>query len=159
MPPSICTPQTFNLTQQLNCCVKLKVCGVHIDGGMVDYLCVPSAALMHNDGLNYDELALIEPLAIGAHGLRRANLTPNEFVLVIGAGPIGLGTMEFARIAGGQVIAMDNNDDRLAFCKKKLNVEHIIYASKDNVAGKLIEITNGDMPTVVIDATGNQQAI
>jgi len=142
-----------------NCCVKLKVCGVHIDGGMVDYLCVPSAALVHNDGLNYDELALIEPLAIGAHGLRRANLIPNEFVLVIGAGPIGLGTMEFARIAGGQVIAMDNNDDRLAFCKKNLNVEHIIYASKDNVAGKLIEITNGDMPTVVIDATGNQQAI
>ncbi|HLY68112.1 MAG TPA: zinc-binding dehydrogenase, partial [Puia sp.] len=129
------------------------------DGGMVDYLCVPSAALVHNDGLNYDELALIEPLAIGAHGLRRANLIPNEFVLVIGAGPIGLGTMEFARIAGGQVIAMDNNDDRLAFCKKNLNVEHIIYASKDNVAGKLIEITNGDMPTVVIDATGNQQAI
>jgi 2-desacetyl-2-hydroxyethyl bacteriochlorophyllide A dehydrogenase len=142
-----------------NCCVNIKVCGVHIDGGMVDYLSVPSYSLMHNDGLNYDELALIELLAIGAHGISRANILPNEFVLIIGAGPIGLGTMEFARIAGARVIAMDINDDRLEFYKNNLNAEHIINPSKDNVVERLMEITNGDMPTVVIDATGNQKAI
>jgi threonine dehydrogenase-like Zn-dependent dehydrogenase len=65
-------------------------------------------------------------LAIGAHGIRRAGVKPNEFVLVIGAGPIGLGVMEFARIAGAQVIAMDVNDQRLKFCKEKLNVAHTI---------------------------------
>src|SRR5271154_5299321 len=111
-----------------NCCVNIKVCGVHIDGGMVDYFSVPSYALMHSNGLSYDELALIEPLSIGAHGVRRANISPNEFVLIIGAGPIGLGTMEFARIAGAQVIAMDINNERLQFCKNNLNVEHIINA-------------------------------
>jgi 2-desacetyl-2-hydroxyethyl bacteriochlorophyllide A dehydrogenase len=142
-----------------NCCVNIKVCGVHIDGGMVDYLSVPSYSLMHNDGLTYDELASIEPLAIGAHCMTRANISPNEFVFIIGAGPIGLGTMEFARIAGARVIAMDINDDRLQFCKNNLNVEHIINPSKHNVAERLMEITNGDMPTVVIDATGNQKAI
>lgn len=142
-----------------NCCVKMQVCGVHVDGGMQEYLTVPSHTLLHGEGLSYDELALVEPLAIGAHGVRRADIKPGEFVLVIGAGPIGLGTMEFARIAGGNVIALDINDDRLAFCKEKLGVTHTINALAPDVTEQLGKITNGDMPTVVIDATGNQRAI
>jgi len=142
-----------------NCCVKMQVCGVHVDGGMVEYLSVPSKTLLHGEGLSYDELALVEPLAIGAHGVRRADVQKDEFVLVIGAGPIGLGTMEFARIAGARVIALDINDSRLAFCKEKLGVLHTINALSDDVNQQLSEITNGDMPTVVIDATGNQKAI
>lgn len=142
-----------------NCCVKMQVCGVHVDGGMREYLSVPSRTLLHGEGLSYDELALVEPLAIGAHGVRRAEVQPGEFVLVIGAGPIGLGTMEFARIAGGQVIALDINNDRLNFCKEKLGVSHTINAISPDVTEQLSQITNGDMPTVVIDATGNQKAI
>ncbi len=142
-----------------NCCTAINVCGVHVDGGMAEYLLVPSYSLLHNEGLNLDELALIEPLAIGAHGVSRANVQAGEFVLVIGAGPIGLGVMEFAKIEGATVIAMDVNEARLSFCKEKLNVGYIINASTENVTEKLKEITNGDMPTVVIDATGNLRAI
>ena len=142
-----------------NCCASINVCGVHIDGGMVDYLSVPSYALVKSNGLSYDELALVEPLAIGAHGIRRANVQQNEFVLVIGAGPIGLGTMEFARLAGARVIALDINDSRLQFCKEKLKVPYTINGSTENVLDRLKEITNNDMPVVVIDATGSQQAI
>lgn len=142
-----------------NCCTDIKVCGVHIDGGMTEYLLVPTYSLIKSNGLNYDELALVEPLAIGAHGVRRANVQPGEFVLVIGAGPIGLGTMEFVRIAGAQVIALDINQDRLQFCKDKLNVPYAINAATEDVLATLQIITAGDMPTVVIDATGNQKAI
>ncbi|MFB9841290.1 zinc-binding alcohol dehydrogenase family protein [Mucilaginibacter ginsenosidivorans] len=142
-----------------NACVEIKVCGVHQDGGMVEYISVPSYALIHGEGLSFDALALIEPLAIGAHGVRRAGVTKNEFVLVIGAGPIGLGTMEFVRIAGGKVIAVDTNNDRLRFCREKLKVAHIINALDGNVTEQLESITNGEMPTVVIDATGNLKAI
>jgi 2-desacetyl-2-hydroxyethyl bacteriochlorophyllide A dehydrogenase len=151
-----------------NCCTTLKVCGVHIDGAMVDYLAVPSAALVHGGGLSYDQLALIEPLAIGAHAVRRAGIQPGEFVLVLGAGPIGLGTMEAARIAGGEVIAMDINEDRLRFCREKLEVLHTVNplegsdqagGGADRAMEALKHITRGDMPTVVIDATGNQKAI
>jgi 2-desacetyl-2-hydroxyethyl bacteriochlorophyllide A dehydrogenase len=142
-----------------NCCIAINVCGVHVDGGMADYLLVPSYSLLHNEGLGLDELSLIEPLAIGAHGISRANPQKGEFVLVIGAGPIGLGTMEFAKIEGATVIAMDMNEARLSFCKGKLNVDHTINASTENVIEKLKDITNGDMPAVVIDATGNLKAI
>lgn len=142
-----------------NCCAKINVCGVHVDGGMVEYLNVPTYSLVHGDGLSYDDLALVEPLAIGAHGIRRAGVKPGEYVLVIGAGPIGLGIMEFARIAGAKVIAMDINAKRLEFCRDILKVDHIINASTKNVPEQLATITNGDMPEVVIDATGSLKAI
>jgi 2-desacetyl-2-hydroxyethyl bacteriochlorophyllide A dehydrogenase len=142
-----------------NCCTQMQVCGVHVNGGMAEYLSVPSYSLLHGEGLSFDELALVEPLAIGAHGIRRAGVQKDEFVLVIGAGPIGLGTMEFARIAGGKVIALDINDQRLQFCKDKLKVGYTVNALSPNVTQQLMDITNGDMPTVVIDATGSLKAI
>jgi 2-desacetyl-2-hydroxyethyl bacteriochlorophyllide A dehydrogenase len=142
-----------------NCCTQMQVCGVHVDGGMVEYLLVPSSSLLHGEGLSFDELALVEPLAIGAHGVRRAAVEQDEFVLVIGAGPIGLGTMEFARIAGADVIALDINEQRLQFCKDRLGVAHVVNALSPDVREQLKAITNGDMPTVVIDATGSLKAI
>jgi 2-desacetyl-2-hydroxyethyl bacteriochlorophyllide A dehydrogenase len=146
-------------TGKPNCCTSIQVCGVHIDGGMAEYISVPSSYLLHSNGLSLDEMALVEPLAIGAHGVKRAMIKPDEFVLVVGAGPIGIGTMEFARIAGGQVIALDINEKRLQFCKEKLNVRYAVNAREPNAIDQLREITNGDMPTVVIDATGNIFAI
>ncbi len=105
--------------------------------------------MIDGEGLNFDELALVEPLAISAHGVRRADIKEGEYVLIIGAGPIGLGAMEFARIARGKVIALDINDKRLQFCKDKLHVEYAINALVPNVTEQLMDITNGDMPTVV----------
>ncbi|MHA4812302.1 zinc-binding alcohol dehydrogenase family protein [Flavitalea flava] len=153
-----------------NCCVTIKVAGVHIDGGMVEYLSVPSSSLVHGEGLDYEALALIEPLAIGAHAIRRAAVLPGEFVLVVGTGPIGLGVIEAARIAGAQVIALDINEDRLNFCRNSLQLLHCINATeskpdgetgsdKHTVLERIRGITNGDMPAVVIDATGNRSAI
>ena len=142
-----------------NCCEKINVFGVHIDGGMKEFITVPLSAVLPGQGLSYDELALVEPLAIGAHGVSRAGLQPGEFVLVVGAGPIGLGIMEFARIAGGNVIAVDINEQRLVFCKEKLGVRHTINAAASDVTLQLRQITDGDMPTVIIDATGNLKAI
>lgn len=142
-----------------NCCVAIDVCGVHTNGGMAEYLSVPSYSLVKSGGLSVDELALIEPLAIGAHAVVRAAIKENEFVLVVGAGPVGLGIIEFARLAGGKIIVMDVNEARLDFCKEKLNVQFTIHAKKEDGMGQLKKITNGDMPTLVIDATGNLNAI
>lgn len=142
-----------------NCCANLKVFGVHIDGGMSEYISIPSKYLVHGEGLSFDELALVEPLAIGAHGISRAGFAPGEYVLVMGAGPIGLGTIEFAMLAGASVIAMDVNAERLSFCRDILNTHATINAGTEDAEAALRSITNGDMPTVVIDATGNVGAI
>lgn len=137
----------------------MRVFGVHIDGGMREFVTVPNHALLKSEGLSIDELGLIEPLAIGAHAVNRAAVTKGEFVLVIGAGPIGLGIAQFARIAGAHVIVVDVNDDRLQFCSTNVGVEHTINPLKQDVMEALKLITRNNMPTVVIDATGNLDAI
>ncbi len=142
-----------------NCCTKLEVCGVHIDGGMTKYYSIPSALLVHAQGLSLTELALVEPLSIGAHGIKRAAVQPGEFLLVMGAGPIGLATMAIAGLSGAEIIAMDTNSHRLNFCKTVLGIPHIIHAGDANIIDQLAQITHGDMPTVVIDASGNRKAI
>jgi 2-desacetyl-2-hydroxyethyl bacteriochlorophyllide A dehydrogenase len=142
-----------------NCCANIKVFGVHIDGGMAEYVTIPEQYLLHGDGLDYDQLALIEPLAIAAHGVRRAVVNAKDTVLVMGAGPIGVGLIQFAKIAGAKVIALDINEYRLNFCKTELNADATINPSKEDVTARLMEITNGEMPTVVIDATGNRNVM
>ena len=142
-----------------NCCVNMCVFGVHIDGGMREFVAVPDHALIKSEVLSLDELALIEPLSIGAHAVKRAVVTKGEFVLIIGAGPIGLGIAQFAKIAGAQVIVVDVNDDRLQFCTTNVGIEHAINPLKQDVMVSLNQITSNNMPTVVIDATGNLDAI
>ena len=146
-------------TGKPNCCASLQVSGVHIDGGFCEYLSVPSYSLIHGEGLNSDTLALAEPLAIGGHAVRRGAVTRGEFVLVLGAGPIGLAVMEFAQRAGGQVIAVDVRENRLRFCSDHIKPTLTINASHPNVMEILREITGGDMANVIFDATGNRNAI
>lgn len=146
-------------TGKTNCCATIRVLGVHIDGGMREYITVPPDCVLHGCGLSFDELALVEPLAVGAHAVRRAGIQPGEFVLIIGAGPIGLGIMEFARIAGAHVIVLDINEQRLSFCKQQLKVQYVVNGISADVSEQLKQITNGDMPTVLIDATGSLKAV
>jgi 2-desacetyl-2-hydroxyethyl bacteriochlorophyllide A dehydrogenase len=142
-----------------NCCAQLQVLGVHIDGGMQEYISVPKHLILAGDDLDARSLALVEPLAIGAHAVLRSGMQPGDHVLVCGAGPIGLGTMAFAKQLGGHVIAVDTNAARLAFCRDSLHIPYTLQEGTENIMEALQEITHGDMPTIVFDATGNLKAI
>ena len=141
-----------------NCCTALSLIGVHQDGGMCETISMPTGQLLKADGLSLEQMATVECLGIGAHAVRRAQIQPGEFTLVIGAGPIGIGAMHFARIAGADVIAMDINDQRLAYCQHKLGVKHTINALNDP-HGQLKKITDGDYPTKVLEATGSPKSM
>lgn len=141
-----------------NCCVNLQVLGVHTDGGMQEYLNIPYSHLIKVDELSFEQAATVECLSIGAHAVRRASIQKDEWVLVIGAGPIGLGVMQFAMNAGAKVIMLDRSAERLAFCKNWAASVYIVNGGGD-VLQHIKDITNGDMPTVVFDATGNAQSM
>lgn len=142
-----------------NCCSELRVLGVHVDGGMREEFAVPARKLHPSSTLSLDQLALVETLAIGCHAVERAGLERGEFALVIGAGPIGLSVMQFAAEAGAQVIAMDVNAGRLAFCQKALGVPHVVNAADGPPLDSLQRLTGGDLPTAVFDATGNPRSM
>jgi 2-desacetyl-2-hydroxyethyl bacteriochlorophyllide A dehydrogenase len=144
-----------------NCCAELKVLGVHIDGGMRERLSVPASKLHPSSTLSFDQLALVETLGIGAHAVARAVLEPGETAAVLGSGPIGLAVIQFALAAGARVLVIDVNPARLKLCQERTGLPHsnLIDASSTDVAGRLASLTDGDLPTAVFDATGNQASM
>ncbi|MBK8477163.1 MAG: zinc-binding alcohol dehydrogenase family protein [Opitutaceae bacterium] len=141
-----------------NCCSAIQVMGVHVDGGMRPLLRVPAHKLHKSDKLDYEQLALVETLGIGAHAVERATLTKDDFVLVIGAGPIGLSVIQFAKVSGARLAVMDVSESRLEFCRRQLGVEFTVKGGA-GASEELRRIGDGDLPTCVIDATGNPQSM
>ena len=141
-----------------NCCPNITVLGVHGDGGMQEKITVPADILLKANNLSDNEMAIVEPLAIGAHAVRRAAIQKGEIVAVVGAGPIGIGIMKLAQIAGAKVIAIDMNQDRLTYAKEKIGVDYIVTAREEAVE-EVSKITNGDLCNAVFDASGNKYAL
>jgi len=137
-----------------NCCTEMQVLGVQTDGGMRERIVVPLLKLHKSQQLSLDQLSLIETLGIGAHAVDRAKLQSDTSVLVIGAGPIGLSVIQFAQFAGVKLMVMDINQSRLSFCQKHFDIYATIEAS-NNPLQQIESLTDGDLPTVVFDATGN----
>jgi 2-desacetyl-2-hydroxyethyl bacteriochlorophyllide A dehydrogenase len=141
-----------------NCCAKLQLIGVHCDGGMRELITMPVNKLHRSETLSCDQLALVEPLSIGAHAVERAQLQAGECVLVIGAGPIGLAVIQFAQFKNVRLLVFDVNESRLAFCREHYQVAATITADED-LEARLLELTDGAMPAAVFDATGNQASM
>jgi alcohol dehydrogenase len=143
-----------------NCCENHQTLGVHCDGGLRPEFLLPARKLHISRNLSFEQLALVETLAIGCHAVDRGNPRPGEHVLVIGAGPIGLSAIEFVRISGATSIVIDINPQRLQFCKEVMGVDHVIHAKGDGSELKALEeLTSGQLADVVIDATGSNKSM
>ena len=141
-----------------NCCLNIQVFGVHIDGGMRERAIVPTRYLHPASTLSFEQLALVEPLAIGSHAVKRAQLHKGEQVLVVGAGPIGLAVIQFALFAGTQVFVLDVSEQRLNFCQQ-IYPQVTCLAGHGDPLANLQQFTGDDLPTAVFDATGNPQSM
>ncbi len=141
-----------------NCCANLQVLGVHLNGGMAELLAVPYNHLLPTAEISLDQSVILEPLSIGAHAVRRAELQKEEQVLIIGAGPIGLSVMAFASQQGARISVMDINQDRLNFSRTWTNIENTINGL-DSPIEALLEATDGELPGVVFDATGSARSM
>ncbi len=143
-----------------NCCEDLKVIGVMTDGGMRERILLPARKLHPANKLSAEQCALVETLAIGCHAVDRGAPGPREQVLIIGAGPIGLSVIEFAKLSGARTIVMDLNEQRLAFVRGKMGVTDTILSKGNGTdLDRLKELTGGTLAQVVIDATGSHQSM
>lgn len=141
-----------------NCCVNIRVLGVHIDGALSEFISVPERFVRPATGLSLDQAAMLEFLAIGAHAVRRGAARPGERVLVSGAGPIGIAVALFARLDGATVTLLDPRADRLAFCREQLGFAHTVALGPDDVA-QLAALNDAEGFDLVFDATGNPAAM
>jgi len=143
-----------------NCCEGHMTLGVMCDGGMCERMILPARKLHVSRRLSFEQLALVETLAIGCHAINRGQPESGEQVLVIGAGPIGLSVVEFSRLSGARTIVMDMNEQRLAFVRDRMGVADTILSRGDGVELKqLAELTGGQLADVVVDATGSNQSM
>ena len=147
-----------------NCCENLQVLGVHTDGGHRRLLVVPESKLHPGEDLTFEQLALVETLCIGAHAVERAALREPDYCAVIGAGPIGLGCAAFAQIHTGNLALIDVSKERLANAPRMLDFprapsKHLVNPVDGAVAEQLQDAFNGQLPTVIFDATGNAKSM
>jgi 2-desacetyl-2-hydroxyethyl bacteriochlorophyllide A dehydrogenase len=138
-----------------NCCMVIRVLGVHVDGGLCEEIALPEKNVYPAQGLLPEQAATVEFLAIGAHAVRRAGLPPEGArAMVIGAGPIGLGTALFARIAGFEVTLMDSSAERLDVAKDRFGFAAGLVAGPD-IRASIMSATADEGYDAVFDATGN----
>ncbi|MCH2201159.1 MAG: zinc-binding alcohol dehydrogenase family protein [Fuerstiella sp.] len=143
-----------------NCCESLEVIGVMIDGGLCERFLIRAGKLHPSRDLSMEQLAIVETLAIGRHATNRGEPQAGQHVMIIGAGPIGLATLEFTRLSRATITVLDMNPERLQFCKSNYGVAHtILYTGEGTELERALEITNGDRYSVVTDATGSWQSM
>lgn len=143
-----------------NCCEHHQTLGVHCDGGLRRLFTVPARKLHLAERLTFAQSALVETLAIGCHAIDRGAPQPGETILVIGAGPIGLSVIEFARLSGARTIVMDMNEARLAFVRERMGIPETLLTTGDgSELTRLSELTNGQLCDLVVDATGSHKSM
>ena len=142
-----------------NCCENLTVLGVHIDGAMSDYFSHPRH-LVHKvpDTISWNLLAMVEPLTISMHAVKRSRVKQGEHVVITGSGPIGLLAAQYVLTLAAVPIVVDPVEERLAFAKD-LGVKHAINPVNTDAVNEIRNITGGRMAEVVIEASGNAAAI
>ena len=141
-----------------NCCEHHQTLGVHCDGGLRRLFTVPARKLHISRKLTFEQLALVETLGIGCHAIYRGAPKPDETVLVIGAGPIGLSVIEFAKLSGARTVVTDINEQRLRFVRERMGIADTVLADGTELA-KFTELTGGKLGNVVVDATGSNQSM
>jgi len=131
-----------------------------VDGAFVEYIAWPADFTYSlPENLGYAEGALMEPLAVGMHAVRRARPVPGCTVLVLGGGPIGQLALVAAKAAGaGRVILTELEEGRLAMARS-LGADAALDLRSTSMAEALAEITDGEGPDLVIEAAGSVETV
>ena len=142
-----------------NCCENLTVRGVHIEGGMAEYVSHPRH-LLHKvpDGLPWHLVPMAEPLVISMHAVKQAETKAGQHVVITGAGQIGLLAAQYALTLGAIPIMVDPVEERLALARA-LGVAHTVNPVSQDVVAEILSITQGRMAEAVIECSGDARAI
>lgn len=139
----------------VNCCTSNETMGAQRDGAFSEYITMPIERIYDGKGLSAKTLALIEPFCISYHGISRANIQPNDKVLVIGAGTIGVLAAVAAKAKGAKVYISDVAENKMNYAIETFSLDGgILNDSPENFIKRVEEITNGNYFDVTIEAVG-----
>lgn len=141
---------------RVNACQHNETLGVQRNGAMKETICLPWEKMIPAGLLTTRECALIEPMSVGFHAVSRAQVTDIDVVMVIGCGMVGMGAIVRAAQRGATVIAADIDDDKLVLARQ-MGASYVINTLNDNVHARVLEMTAGFGPDVVIEAVGSAE--
>jgi threonine dehydrogenase-like Zn-dependent dehydrogenase len=141
-------------TGRINACQFNQTLGVQRDGALAEFVAIKWEKLLVEDTLTFIELALTEPLSVGFHAVDRGRISEIDTVAILGCGMIGAGAIIRSNLRGAKVIAVDIDDEKLATAKL-LGAHFTVNSKTENLNKKLLEITGGKGPEVIIEAAGN----
>lgn len=140
---------------EYNVCRRLIVLGVHVDGAMAEYVKVPRDRVFRLPaGVGFEEGALVEPLAVAVHVVRRAGLGLGDSVLILGAGPIGLLTLQVAKAMGADRVYISDVLEYRLRAAEEMGADYVINASREDVAEEVVSLTDGRGVDVAVEAAG-----
>lgn len=152
------------LTGNAFACAAKRAPGYFVHGAFADYIKIP-AWLLHRipDNLNFIEAAFSEPTAVAVHGvLERTGISPEDVVLVLGCGPIGLAAAKMAQVGGAAKVIVTGieRDERARLPKaRELGIDYSVNVNQDDLGGLVYELTGGEGADVVIELSGAPSAI
>ena len=140
--------------QRVNACQHNETLGVQRNGAMREYIALPWEKVIPAGLLSPRTCALIEPMSVGFHAVNRAQVTDIDVVVVIGCGMVGMGAIVRSSLRGATVVAADIDDEKLALAKE-MGASYTINTMTEDVHTRLMEITSGFGPDVIIEAVGS----
>jgi 2-desacetyl-2-hydroxyethyl bacteriochlorophyllide A dehydrogenase len=140
------------LRHRSNACQFNATLGVQRDGALTEYIAMPAEKL-YPANLTIQELCLVEPLTVGCHAVSRGRVSQEDTVAVFGCGGVGLGAISASAFGGAKTIAVDVDETKLAIARKA-GATHALNSSTESLHDRLLELTNGRGPDVVIEAIG-----
>lgn len=154
--PSLVCGKCFNcISNRYNICENLKVMGFQTDGAMRNYFAVPEYKVIPLlENVNYNQGAMIEPLAVAVHSIKRTGKVNGKNILVLGAGTIGILTGAVAKCFGAKkVIITDVSDFRLEYAKK-INIDHLVNVKKENLKDKINKYFGKQSANIIFECVG-----
>ncbi|MFC1925897.1 zinc-binding dehydrogenase [Chloroflexota bacterium] len=139
-------------------CPDRGLIGYGLDGAMAEYVVLPNpmpGGLLFElpETMSYEEAAVVEPMTISGWAVEEAHLQPDQTVVVLGAGPIGLGALQFAKLEGARVIVSEPSAKRLAVAQK-LGADVTVDPRVADPVEVVKEATSGKMANVVVECSG-----
>lgn len=132
---------------------------LNLNGGFAQFMTFP-AIFLHKvrDDLPFATACLVEPCAVAFNGVRRTEITPRDYVVIFGDGPIGLLTLQMARAFGANRVAVVGATDHRLAKAAELGADAVLDVRGEDVAESLQRLGGDQLPDAVIEATGNPAA-
>lgn len=159
-----CGTCKFCKKSMFHMCASKKAPGININGCYAEYIVLPESVL-HKipENVSYEEAAIVEPAAIVTYALvERTKIEPEDFVVIMGPGPIGLIGLQLAKCYGASkvmVVGRDEDEHTRLKMAEEFGADYIVNSSKENVKKSIDEITKGYGADLVVECSGAQGAI